>query len=135
MKQLIAACEAQFVQRQQLARVVHLVPLFQRLTEKETDMVRARSRARVGGGGCLGVAPHTLCALRARGARAATSRCPGPGGARTHAQVASTLELLQVAPGDAVIREGEAGHDMYQLRTISMATETHPGLAEIYLRF
>ena len=33
------------------------------------------------------------------------------------------------------IREGEAGHDMYQLRTISMASETHPGQAEIYLRF
>jgi hypothetical protein len=79
VKQLIAACEAQFVQRQELARVVHLVPLFQRLTEKETDMVRARAGLPASGwrgAARRAAAPHTLCALRSAGA--ATSRCPGP---------------------------------------------------------
>jgi signal-transduction protein with cAMP-binding, CBS, and nucleotidyltransferase domain len=69
----------------------------------------------------------------------------------THAQVASTLELLEVAPGDAVIREGEAGHDMYIVAdgTLSVYKSTHqevpsprhkypdrnPDLTEISLHF
>jgi hypothetical protein len=70
VKQLIAACEAQFVQRQELARVVHLVPLFQRLTEKETDMVRARAGLPPPGGAARrGARQHRTraarCALRA----------------------------------------------------------------------
>ena len=51
------------------------------------------------------------------------------------AEVLETAELIQVKPGEAIIREGEEGYDIYVVRSGSMVVEKEIGGKPVFLSY